>query len=145
MNTFWQDLRYGARALIRQPVFTLAAVIVLALGIRANTAIFSVVNKVLLEPLPYESPEELLMVWETSPKLGIPHNDVAPANFIDWRDQNSLFAHIAAFSGASASLTGRGEPERIEGMRVSAESRSGIETGNVCDSSARPQVLCHAA
>jgi predicted permease len=74
----------------------------------------------LLRPLPFQNPNELVMVWETAPKLGFPHNDVAPANFIDWRDQNQVFTHIAAFGGASLSLTGRGEPERIEGERVSA-------------------------
>src|SRR5574341_96776 len=120
MQTLWQDLRYGARMLWKKPGFTLIAVITLALGIGANTAIFSVANEALLRPLPYQNPDELVMVWETAPKLGFPHNDVAPANFIDWRDQNQVFTHIAAFGGASLSLTGRGEPERIEGERVSA-------------------------
>jgi putative ABC transport system permease protein len=120
MQTLWQDLRYGARMLWKKPGFTFVAVITLALGIGANTAIFSVANAALLRPLPYQNPDELVMVWETAPKLGFPHNDVAPANFIDWRDQNQVFAHIAAFGGASLSLTGRGEPERIEGERVSA-------------------------
>jgi putative ABC transport system permease protein len=120
MRTFWQDLRYGARTFLKKPGFTLIAVITLALGIGANTAIFSVANTTLLRPLPYQNPDELVMVWETAPKLGFPHNDVAPANFIDWRDQNQVFTQIAAFGGASLSLTGRGEPERIEGERVSA-------------------------
>jgi putative ABC transport system permease protein len=104
----------------KNPGFTLIAVITLALGVGANTAIFSVANTALLRPLPYQNPDELVMVWETAPKLGFPHNDVAPANFIDWRDQNRVFTQIAAFGGASLSLTGRGEPERIEGERVSA-------------------------
>jgi putative ABC transport system permease protein len=120
MQTLWQDLRYGARTLLKNPGFTLIAVLTLGLGIGANTAIFSVANTALLRPLPYQNPDELVMVWETAPKLGFPHNDVAPANFIDWRDQNQVFTQIAAFGGASLSLTGRGEPERIEGMRVSA-------------------------
>jgi predicted permease len=120
MQTLWQDLRYGARMLWKNPGFTLIAVITLALGVGANTAIFSVANTALLRPLPYQNPDELVMVWETAPKLGFPHNDVAPANFIDWRDQNRVFTQIAAFGGASLSLTGRGEPERIEGERVSA-------------------------
>jgi putative ABC transport system permease protein len=119
LEILWQDVRYGARMLVRQPGFTLAAVIVIALGIGANTAIFSVANTVLLRPLPYQNPDELVMVWETAPKLGFPHNNVAPANFIDWREQNRVFAQIAAFGDNSVSLTGRGEPERIEGERVS--------------------------
>lgn len=120
LETLWQDLHYGVRMLVRKPGFAAIAVVTLALGIGANTAIFSVVNTVLLRPLPYPNPDELVMVWETAPKLGFPHNDVAPANFIDWRDQNRAFAQIAAFGGNSMSLTGRGEPERIEGARVSA-------------------------
>ena len=120
MRTLWQDMRYGMRMLVRRPGFTVIAVITLALGIGANTAIFSVVNTVLLRQLPYQNPDELVMVWETAHKLGFPQNDVAPANFIDWREQNQVFAQIAAFSGASVSLTGEGEPERIEGQRVSA-------------------------
>jgi putative ABC transport system permease protein len=120
MQAFIQDLRYGARILWKNPGFTLIAVITLALGVGANTAIFSVANTALLRPLPYQNPDELVMVWETAPKLGFPHNDVAPANFIDWRDQNRVFTQIAAFGGASLSLTGLGEPERIEGERVSA-------------------------
>ena len=120
METFLQDLRYGARSLVRQPAFSLVAIVVIALGIGANTAIFSVVNTVLLRPLPYPNPDELVMVWETAPKFSNPYNDVAPANFIDWREQNNVFAEIAAFTGQSVSLTGRGEPERLEGQRVSA-------------------------
>jgi len=120
MHTLWQDLLFGMRMLVRQPGFTLVAVVVIALGIGANTAIFSVANTVLLRPLPYQNPDELMMVWETAPKIGFPHSDVAPANFIDWRDQNRVFTQIAAFGGASMSLTGRGEPERIVGERVSA-------------------------
>jgi len=120
MQALIQDLRYGARTFLKQPGFTLIAVITLALGVGANAAIFSVANMALLRPLPYQNPDELVMVWETAPKLGFPHNDVAPANFIDWRDQNRVFTQIAAFGGASLSLTGQGEPERIEGERVSA-------------------------
>jgi putative ABC transport system permease protein len=115
-----QDLRFGVRMLLKQPGFTLVALLTLALGIGANTAVFSVANTVLLRPLPYQKPDELVMVWETAPKLGFPHNDVAPANFLDWRAQNNVFAQIAAFGGTSVSLTGLGEPERIEGVRVSA-------------------------
>jgi predicted permease len=119
-DEMFQDLRFGVRMLLKQPGFTLVALLTLALGIGANTAVFSVANTVLLRPLPYQKPDELVMVWETAPKLGFPRNDVAPANFLDWREQNDVFAQLAAFGSTSVSLTGRGEPERIEGVRVSA-------------------------
>jgi putative ABC transport system permease protein len=83
---FFQDLRYATRMLWKNPDFTAVAVIVLALGIGANTAIFSVVNTVLLRPLPYKDPEQLVMVWEDATRHGYPHDTPAAANFIDWRE-----------------------------------------------------------
>jgi putative ABC transport system permease protein len=120
MLTLLQDLRYGVRMLSKRPGFSVAVIITLTLGIGVNAAIFSVANNVLLRPLPFPQPEELVMVWETAPRLGFPRNNVAPANFIDWREQNRSFSYIAVFGGDSLSLTGRGDPERIEGQRVSA-------------------------
>ncbi|HEV2829420.1 MAG TPA: ABC transporter permease, partial [Pyrinomonadaceae bacterium] len=117
---FWQDLRYGLRILVKNPGFTAVAVIALALGIGANTAIFSVVNTVLLRPLPYKDPEQLVMVFEDSSKHGFPRDTPTAANYIDWRDQNHVFESIAAIAGASLNLTGVGDPERIQGYRVSA-------------------------
>ena len=116
----WQDVRYGLRMLAKNPGFTAVAVIALALGIGANTAIFSVVNTVLLRPLPYKNPEQLVMVWEENSKQGFPHDTPSAANYIDWRDQNHVFASMAALTDISFNLTGVGDPERIDGQRVSA-------------------------
>jgi putative ABC transport system permease protein len=116
----WQDLRYGLRALRKRPAFTAVAVVTLALGIGANTAIFSVVNTVLLRPLPYKDPERLVMVWEDATKHGYPRDTPAAANFVDWREQNKVFEGMAALADQSFNLTGVGDPERLEGQRVSA-------------------------
>src|SRR6185369_10309069 len=116
---FWNDLRYAIRLQRKNPGFTIVAVIALALGIGANTAIFSVVNTVLLRPLPYKDPERLVMVWEEATKAGYPQDTPAAANFVDWRDQNSSFEGMAAITDDSFNLTGSGDPERLEGQRVS--------------------------
>ena len=114
-----QDLRFGIRMLLKNPGFTIVAIIALALGIGANTAIFSVVNTVLLRPLPYKNPERLVMVWEENSKQGFPRDTPAAANYIDWRDQNHVFESMSAMTDVSFNLTGTGEPERIDGHRVS--------------------------
>jgi predicted permease len=114
------DLRYAARMQRKNPAFTVIAVIALALGIGANTAIFSVVNTVLLRPLPYKDPERLVMLWEDATKHGYPRDTPAAANYIDWRDQNQVFEGMAAITDDSFNLTGVGDPERLEGRRVSA-------------------------
>ncbi len=117
MQTLWQDLRYGARMLLKRPGFTLIAVITLALGIGANAAIFSVVNAVLLRPLPYKDPDRLIMIRETKlPQF--PEFSVSPGNFLDWRKQNTVFERLVAFTGASFNLIGAGDPEQIRGMKV---------------------------
>ena len=115
-----QDLRYGLRMLARSPSFTFVAVLALALGIGANSAIFSVVNTVLLRPLPYKSPDAIMTVWEETTHLGFPFNTPSPANFIDWRDQNTVFEGMSAMAQKHFNLTGMGEPERFDGRRVSA-------------------------
>jgi predicted permease len=120
LETLWQDVRFGVRMLIKSPGFTIVAVIALALGIGANSAIFSVVNTVLLRPLPYKEPERLVMVWEDASKHGAPRDTPAVANYIDWRNQNQVFEGMAAMADQSFNLTGEGEPERIDGRRVSA-------------------------
>src|SRR3954462_9620638 len=111
MGTLLQDLRYGLRVLLKKPGFTLIAVMALALGIGANTAIFSVVNTVLLRPLPYKEPERLVMVWEHNRPAGRNQNVINPANFLDWQAQNSVFDQMAAFYDDQFNLTGDAHPE----------------------------------
>jgi len=115
-----QDLRYGLRTLAKNPAFTSIAIVALALGIGANSAIFSVVNAVLLRPLPFKNPEQLVMLWENATHLGFPKNTPSPANFLDWQSQASAFTGMAAMVERSFNLTGVGEPERLDGRRVSA-------------------------
>ena len=115
-----QDIRYGLRILGKNPGFTAIAVIALALGIGANSAIFSVVNAILLKPLPYKNPDQLVMIWENATHLGFPKDTPPPANFLDWRQQSTVFESMAAFAERSFNLTGVGEPERLDGRRVSA-------------------------
>jgi putative ABC transport system permease protein len=115
-ETLLQDLRYGARTMLRSPGFTVTAVLALALGIGANTAIFSVVNAVLLRPLPYDQPDRLLQVWHTPPQKafpGVPTFAVSPANFLDWRNQNHSFEGMSAYGFGRYTLTGSGRPEAI--------------------------------
>src|SRR5256712_12597503 len=119
MHTLWQDLHYGARMLLKNPGVTAVAVITLALGIGANTAIFSVVNTLLLRPLPFTDPDRLVQVWEANYKRVQNTMDVSYPNFADWRDQNQVFEQIAAYSDRTFNLTGTGEPERIQGEIVS--------------------------
>jgi predicted permease len=120
METLIKDIRYGIRGLLRRPGFTVIALITLALGIGANTAIFSVVNAVLLRPLPFQKPEELVIVWEDATFAGFPHNTPAPANYVDWKTQNQSFVDMAASNETSFNLTGDGEPERVSAYAVSA-------------------------
>jgi len=111
METLWHDLRYGTRMLAKSPGFTAVAVIALALGIGANTAIFSVVNAALLRALPYRDADKLVIVWEKSRRNN--QNVVNPANFMDWREQNNAFTEMAGTFDRSAVLVGDGEPEEI--------------------------------
>src|SRR4051794_18066308 len=114
-----QDLRYALRVLRRSPGFTLAAALVLALGIGANTAIFSVVDAALLRPLPFQKPGQLVMLWEAPPTYA--YNRVSPLNFLDWHDQNSVFSGLAAVSGGSRTMRTRSGAERIPGQSVTSE------------------------
>jgi putative ABC transport system permease protein len=120
METIIQDIRYGIRGLLKRPGFTAIALITLALGIGANTAIFSVVNAVLLRPLPFRDPDQLVIVWEDATFAGFPLNTPAPANYVDWKTQNQSFADIAASAESSFNLTGDGEPERVAAYSVNA-------------------------
>lgn len=114
MRTLWIDFKYGIRMLRKAPAFTAAAVIALALGIGANTAIFSVVNAVLLRPLPYREPDRLVMVWEKNNRTGNARNVTSPANHFDWKSQNSVFSDVAAFAFFTAPWTLSGSGERVE-------------------------------
>lgn len=112
IETLLQDIRYGARMLAKNKGFTAVAVVTLALGIGANTAIFSVVNELLLRPLPYRDAERLVMLWEVSPH-GRHQNTTSRSNFTAWREQARSFEGMAAFSDQRLNLTGGGEPEEV--------------------------------
>jgi putative ABC transport system permease protein len=124
IETLIQDLRYGARMLLKNPGFTLIAALTLTLGVGANTAIFSVVNGALLRPLPYHEPERLVMLWAEQPiqqaQLGVTDFPVTNADFVDWRNQNQVFEHMAAMYGHRGNLTGGVEPESVAVLCASA-------------------------
>jgi putative ABC transport system permease protein len=101
MDTFWLDLRFGFRMLIKYPAFTAMAVLTLALGISANTAIFSVISAVLLRPLPYRQPETVVQIWETKIVPKWDRRFIAVGNFMAWREQNHVFDEMALFSAGS--------------------------------------------
>jgi len=118
MHTLWQDIRYGFRTLLKNPGFAVVAVITLALGIGANTALFSIVNGVLLDPLPFPRPERVVMLFSR-----VPDSDrwsISYPNFLDWQRENRSFSAVAAFRQDDFNLTGMGEPERLRADMVSA-------------------------
>jgi putative ABC transport system permease protein len=124
MHTLWQDIRYGARMLLKNPGITFVVILALALGIGANTAIFSVVNAVLLRPLPYPEPDSLLFLNERSPVLD--EMSISYPNFTDWRNQNHVFEKIGVYNRESYNLTGAGEAERILTAQASADLFSAL-------------------
>lgn len=115
METLWQDARYSARMLVKNPGFTFVAVLTLALGIGANTAIFSVVNAVILRPLPYQDPDRLAMLWTDDPKHDVHEAATSYPNFLDWRKQSRHFAEMAIFRSEPTILPGADETERVMG------------------------------
>src|SRR5688500_14709199 len=119
MERLIQDLRYGLRSLIRQPGFALTAILALALGIGANTAVFSVVYAVLLKPLPYPEPDALVYVHDTYP--AVTFASVSVAKYVALRDGNRSLEALGAMTPGSVTLTGRGDPEQIPGSRVSSD------------------------
>jgi len=119
METLLKDITYGIRTLIKSPGFTIVAIVALTLGIGANTAIFSVVNSVLLRPLPYSDPSRLVQLWEANVAKARNEIPASYPNFADWRDQNHVFDQVVAYSDWSFNLTGSGEPERIRSAIVS--------------------------
>jgi putative ABC transport system permease protein len=120
IETLIQDMRYGLRQLGRNPGFTTVAIITLALGIGANTAIFSVVNAALLRPLPYPNPSRLVVVWNQLKLVGLNHFPASLADYSDYKSSNKVFESIAAIRPAYLDLTAAGQPERVYGIRASA-------------------------
>ncbi len=120
MASLLSDLRFATRQLIRKPAFTIVVVMTLSLGVGVNTAIFSVVNGVLLRPLAFDEPDEIVMVWESNLRRGWDAFTVSPANFSDWVDRNDVFDGMAAVAAGSETLTGEGEPARLTTYHVSA-------------------------
>jgi len=119
MNNFWQDVRYGVRVLLKSPAFTAIAVLTLALGIGANTALFSVVNGVLLNPLPFPNPDRLVAAYSKTPQFH--ESSISYPNFLDWVRNNRSFSELGAFRSEEYNMTGEGEPERLHGHMVSAD------------------------
>src|SRR5262245_30028475 len=112
------DFRYAFRQLTRNPAFTIVALLALALGIGANSAIFTAFEAVLLRPLPFGNPDQLVIVWEEASFVGFAHNTPAVANYVDWRKQNNVFTDMAATRSRKANLTGDGPPEQLRGRAV---------------------------
>ncbi len=121
MDNLWQDIRFSVRTLVRNPATTVVALLTLALGIGANTAIFSVINGLLLKPLPFPKPDEIVFLLESNPARGIPRSGVAPPTFDDWRRQSQTFEGMSAMLERRFNLTGGEEPEAVQGARVTPE------------------------
>ena len=119
MHALVQDIRHSVRLIVRQPGLTFVALLTMALGIGANTAIFSAVDTVLLRPLPYADPDRLVVVWEKRPAEGVMKNVVAAADYVDWSQMNTVFEATAAMISVTADLTGAGEPARLSAAVVS--------------------------
>ena len=132
METLLRDIRYAVRSLLKRPAFGAIVVITLALGIGANTAIFSVVNAVLLRPLPFHEPGRLVTLWERNPKQGYEQNPPAAGNYMDWRDQNRVFSQMAIYAPSRKfNLAFEDQPERIMGAAVSASLFTVLGVGPV--------------
>ncbi len=121
METFFKDLRYGVRSLLKQPAFTLVAVITLALGIGGNSAMFSVVNAVLLRPLQYPESDRIVVLEGVNPPKGITQSNMSIPDFADWQSQNQVFEHIAGFIAGGVLLNNGDETERVHGTAVTAD------------------------
>src|SRR5215469_8175991 len=120
METLWQDIRYGVRMLRRDAGFTVIALLTLAVGIGANTAIFSILDAVLLKPLPFPEPHRLMAIWGADSKNGEAHRTISYPDFADYRDQNHSLESLAAYTDGTFALTGNGDPAQLHGGIVSA-------------------------
>ena len=137
MNSFWQDVRYGFRVLTKNPGFTAVAVLTLALGIGANSALFSVVNGVLLNPLPFPSPNELVAAYSRTGTFQ--ESSISYPNFLDWQKDNHSFAYLGAVRGDDFNMTGVGEPERLHAHMISAEFLPALGLKPVLGRNFRPE------
>src|ERR1043165_9559709 len=120
MDAFLNDIRYAIRNLLKRPAFTIIATVTLALGIGANSALFSSVYSLLLKPLPFPNIDRVVAIWDKQPSQGYVHNEVAMANYLDWRAQSQSFQQLALYRWWSVNLTGGDTPERIQGFLVTA-------------------------
>jgi hypothetical protein len=125
MPMFLRDLRYAARTLARRSGLSSIIIASLAIGIGANTAIFSVVNALLLKPLPYPDPDRPVVLWLRSPGINIPQDWPSPGQYIDIRTENRSFGQMSISQGRSGTLLGRDQPERVEALRTSSSLLSG--------------------
>src|SRR5215467_9345413 len=119
MRSLFQDVRYGLRMLLKKPGFTMVAALALALGIGANSAVFSVINAILFKPLPLNDLDRIVALWEKVPSRGVDRNEASVANYLDWRAQNHSFENLAIYTWWSANLGGIETPTRVRGFRVS--------------------------
>ena len=123
LESLVRDLRYGARTLGRSPGFALAGILILGLGIGVNSAIFTVVDAVVLRPLPFPDADRIVKLWHTPPQTtfaGMKTFSLSPANFVDWEAQSSSFEAMAIYRGGTYTLTGQGEPEAVSSIRASS-------------------------
>jgi hypothetical protein len=120
MQTVFQELRFAVRVWLRDPRFTVVAILTLMLEIGANSIIFTILSSVVLRPLPYPDAERLVQIWESNPRHEIDKDSVSPHNFMDWREQSKSFEQVAAYRFAAFNLTNDYEPERLVGAGVSS-------------------------
>ena len=121
-----RDVRYALRMLLRNPGFTSIALLTFAVGIGINTAVFSVFNGVLLRPLPYPDAERITMMWLDNRVQGIKEDIGSYPNYRDWREQNTTYEHVAAYTGASMTMTGADEPERLSAAQTTARTKAAL-------------------
>jgi len=118
MDSLLRDLKFAVRSLLKRPAHTFIAIVTLAIGIGANSAIFSVVNALLIKPLPFPEPERIVALWDKVPSRGVERNEVTVANYLDWRAQNRTFEQLGMYRWWSTNLTGADSPERVQGFQV---------------------------
>ena len=118
MDSLLRDLKFSVRSLLKRPALTIIAIVTLAIGIGANSAVFSVVNALLLKPLPFPDPDRIVALWDKVPSRGVERNEVTVANYLDWRAQNRTFEQLGIYRWWSTNLTGANSPERVQGFQV---------------------------